>query len=250
MPRAMDPQVQNRSHRHREVHAARQIDRRLAGIGGRIDPGVERHAARSALVIEPGPQPSRRIRSRHRDARRQQQQHDKAQRAWIALCQTRRRPADMQIADAAQHPAQMQAPQFLRQRIALADGEAVAGFRDRPVGKAAGPLQPPRAFEPAGDMQVAEAEIKREPRGRDDGAQDQGMGRPGQRREQVEQAGGREQPRDAARRPQRGPDPLERQRRARPADMAVSPQASPEFARIRITRHRPFLAARCSRPRP
>ena len=235
MARAMHAQIQRRTRGHGERHSPGEIDGRKAGIGRRVDPGVDRRNSAASRIVEPRPQPAAPVRTRDEQRGGDKQEDCKAKGARIALRKTGRGQGDAEFADAGQPLRQMQLPQFLGPAIAVSGRHPVIRFGDRPVDKAACPLQPPRAFGPVGKAQIAKAEIERKTDCRDRARQDQRMQRPGQGGEKIEQRRGREQSCDAAGRPQRAarraPTCSRRTRQRDEAGGLFSPRASLEFAR-------------------
>ena len=240
---------------HRPCGGAAQIDRRLARIGRRIDPGIERR--RRARRFETGQegcgQPPVPVMARNGEAGDEGQKHGEAQGMGVALRQAGRGQGHTQLADTGQQLPDMGAPQGFGPGIALAGRQHIVAFGDGAVGQCGIAFEPPCGFAPIRQPERCEVAIEQEARAADRRKEHKQM-QPGRNMgEEVKQRRGQEQAGNAAGWPQSGPDAFPDEGRARERDEpldAVSLPARSGGGPVRQAHPHSSAAARCSTARP
>ena len=209
-----------RGERPRDVALADlQENRRLAGVGGGVDPGVDaragglrqrRHAVkRRREAREP-------LRPRREERDRRQQHRGKAQRIGIARRYIRRGRLDPEPRDLLRQPLLVQRPEGLGGGIVVGVGERVLDRGSRPVGRGSVTVEPFQRARPAGPAQPQQRAQRRQQGQREQPQRHEP--RQGRRRKpEAEPGSGGEQQRDHAGIGQRRPQPLPDEGQRRPA---------------------------------
>ena len=127
---------------------ARQHQRRAAGIDRRSDPGIDAEIGRlhDAMPVEGGGDAFHALAAGGEEAGGRQDEHQRAQRHWVAQRQPRMRPAGLEPARGEQRALDMGLPERLRDRVVLIGGDAVGDRGGRPVALAADAVEPAQAL--------------------------------------------------------------------------------------------------------